>query len=324
VIAADQKKGTISKKKQLVVFVFCFLFALFTWFTSNQKQHFIKKQSVRIELQNVPPQLFFSSISDTMIHLELVSEKWFYNNSKNKIKTYNINMSDIQFDKQEGVWEGIYPVANIINEIQKQLPDHITIQKFSPALLFMRFETLNYKKVPLKYNFNYSLAPGHFLASTIVYDPDSITISGEKKYIDTIQHIETIAKEATLLKHSEIIDLTIQQPLSITTLGFSPNSAKVYIPVEEYSEKTIEIPIHINNSFHKNKTIKIFPSTVKITCMLSVESYHTYDAQHFKAEVDIPEDPNIKEIQIRITKKPIFAKAIKTNPSQVEYLLIAK
>ena len=63
-------------------------------------------------------------------------------------------------------------------------------------------------------------------------------------------------------------------------MSIYPKSVQVTVPVDEFTEKTLLIPVKLINN-HNYDDVKIFPLKVKITVMVSLTRYAETDEDFF-------------------------------------------
>ena len=111
------------------------------------------------------------------------------------------------------------------------------------------------KLVPVKLAGTVSAGRQYYLSDT-VFSPDSVLAYAPEGVLDTItaaytQHVEL-----------ENISDTLKQQVSLLTrrgVKFVPASIEMMLPVDIYTEKTVEVPLHGIN-FPADKVLRAFPS----------------------------------------------------------------
>ena len=72
----------------------------------------------------------------------------------------------------------------------------------------------------------------------------------------------------------------------------------------------------------KGYELKLFPNTITISYLVSLDKYELVKAHMFAAEVNFNQD--YKRQTVELTKTSGFVENIRINPSKVEYILIKK
>ena len=91
--------------------------------------------------------------------------------------------------------------------------------------------------------------------------------------------------------------------------------------MEKYTEKEIKIPVVVINK-PDNVNIKLFPSEVKVTCLVGLSEFEDLTANDFKAVVDFNNaNGDTKNLNVKIEQKSSFIQLVRFTPESVEYLI---
>lgn len=167
---------------------------------------------------------------------------------------------------------------------------------------------------------------GGFTVSQLVYSPDSITIYGERRALDSIRgvRLEEVAEEG------------LRQPLSKRLALVLPRGVysdqqyvSVDIHIEELTEQTFTIPINILNPPSRHKLI-LLPSTATVHLTLPRSRFSELTEADVEVSVDYSEAPvsgdsssSSHQLQLRLTKAPVWVVGSRIQPESVQYVLEA-
>jgi YbbR domain-containing protein len=101
-----------------------------------------------------------------------------------------------------------------------------------------------------------------------------------------------------------------------------PRSVQVTIPVNEFTEKTIEVPVKlVNNSDYYN--VKVFPQKVKVTFTTSLNKYAEMDEDLFEAVADLNmwKKYSYNVLPVMLTKLPEFCRIVKIEPKNIDFII---
>ena len=140
------------------------------------------------------------------------------------------------------------------------------------------------------------------LKSKMYLEPKKINISGPKSLINNIHEWETENKNYSKLQGSvdEYIKLV---PPKNNKIVLSQEKVKISIPIEELTEKRLNLPIGIEGKNKQN--VKIVPSNIEVSFMVGLSKYEYIDSTDFTATVyldDIMEQGS--NYPVSIIKKP--------------------
>ena len=111
------------------------------------------------------------------------------------------------------------------------------------------------------------------------------------------------------------------QPSNEGNLYVYPKSVQAIIPVDEFTEKTLEVPVKlINNNF---TNVKVFPQKIKITFTTSLSRYPEMDEDLFEAVADLNlwRDKGYSTLPVKLIRVPPFGKVVKIEPANIDFII---
>ena len=138
------------------------------------------------------------------------------------------------------------------------------------------------KLVPVRLQGKVTAGLQYYVSDTIC-NPDSVLVYAPEGILDTITTAYT--QKINL----ENISDTTRQRISLAPLRgvkFVPSSVEATFPVDIYTEKTVEVPLHGIN-FPADKALRAFPSKVQITFQVGLKRFRSIKAGHRAAVGDI-------------------------------------
>ena len=204
------------------------------------------------------------------------------------------------------------------NSVIKQLGNEIYLEGIEPDTLILELADMVSKKVQVKPNVEFTFEQQFMQSGFFDFEPDSITISGPKSIIDTINKVVT--KEVKLKKLNKTVSKKVSL-IPINQVAFSKRSVMLSLPVEKYTEITVKVPININNQPESLRLLFI-PKTVDVRCNVVLSKYFTLTPNMFKAEVDYAQIASSlsKKLKVKITA-PNFVNLVDYSPKYVEYII---
>jgi YbbR domain-containing protein len=105
-------------------------------------------------------------------------------------------------------------------------------------------------------------------------------------------------------------------------LSVYPRSVQVNVPVEEFTEKVLEIPVKLINN-NNGMDVKIFPEKVKVTFTIALSKYEDTDEDLFEAtaDLDLWRLHNYKVLPVKISKMPDYCKIVKIEPRTLDFIV---
>jgi YbbR domain-containing protein len=155
----------------------------------------------------------------------------------------------------------------------------------------------------------------------VILNPAYVTITGPKADLAKIQSWKT--DTLSVKNVGGVINTRIQfKRPSLANINIYPSYTEVKVPVEEFTEKTIEIPITVLNN--KNyRDINFLPEKVKITFMTAIGNYSRIDRDYFEASVDLDNWTlkSYKQLPVMLTRFPDFCKLVRVEPQVVDFII---
>src|SRR5690606_22113405 len=135
----------------------------------------------------------------------------------------------------------------------------------------------------------------------------SVTVTGPLEQLQKIDFWATDTFTKDDISHS-VIDKISLKATEAPNITIYPPLTEVKIPVEEFTEKQLLVPIKVinNNQYY---SVKLIPDRVKITFMVSLSDYERTNEDDFDAVVDLNnwKNFNASMLPIKIVKKKPFA-----------------
>lgn len=226
----------------------------------------------------------------------------------------------IQFELSEMASQGIER-NTVIGKIEKTLPSNILIQDINTDYIFIQMEDESEKKVPIKLINNLRLAPQFQLADSIVLIPDSVILTGPATEVMDIEFWETKPLELSDIKQSQEIRLDLKAPQN-QEVHLSEEKIIVQVPVEQFTEKSLFVPIQVRNG---PDTLKIFPEMVKLSCVVGLSKFNQINKSSFTLIADlkgIPLNAKKNTVPVMLVQQPDFVRAVNYQPRSVEFFFV--
>lgn len=197
----------------------------------------------------------------------------------------------------------------------------INITNVNVVSIPLRLEERDEKKVPIRLQEEIGFATGYHLLDSIVLMPDSVLISGPASLIDSLDDWSTSLLKLQKLNQTATTELNLS-PSQWSGLSIFPDKIQVTVPAEQLTEKSLFIPVIVNDS---PDSLKIFPDKIRINAVLGISDYNSISKEDFRAEVNLKgvslnDEKNTAPIYI--TQQPKVVKSIYFTPKSVEFFIV--
>ncbi len=207
----------------------------------------------------------------------------------------------------------------IISKIEESIS--IDVVDLSRNYLFFLLDSTDSKTVKIELDADISFSPDFSYRDSIRLSPDSVTIYGTASLLQKISSIKT---ESFVLKN---LEADVRKELKVVNpkpdlLRLSDDRAEVFVPVEQFTEKTFKIPILMVNT---RDSIAIVPSTAEIKCVVGLNRYDELYESDFVIEADFENVYNLRQqntVPLTLISRPVWVRSVEFFPKSVEYLII--
>lgn len=136
---------------------------------------------------------------------------------------------------------------------------------------------------------------------------------------------DTITAAYTQPVKQENVSDTLRQQVSLLArrgVKFVPASIEMILPVDIYTEKTVEVPLHGVN-FPADKVLRAFPSKVQVTFQVGLSRFREITADDFHINVSYEELLCLgsDKYTVKLRNIPDGVKQVRFNPEQVDFLI---
>jgi YbbR domain-containing protein len=93
------------------------------------------------------------------------------------------------------------------------------------------------------------------------------------------------------------------------------------IPVEEYTEKQVTVPVTVRN-LPPGTQVNLFPDKVNVSFMIALSRFKEVKAADFKITVEFQDIKSKKEmLDLKVDAQPAYIQSVSVSPEQIEYLI---
>jgi len=209
---------------------------------------------------------------------------------------------------------------HVVEDVERQLNADIAIRNISPDTICLHYSKKSSKTVPVHLSLMIDYRKPFMRTGKIDIQPDSVFVTGPYRMLDTVTLIETEHKK--LMGVDETQKFTVKLK-TMKHVNLSANSVNVTIPVEQFTEAQLTVPVDVLNE-PEGVEVKLFPNSVKITCMVALSNYKKINENDFDIIVyydSIDNSIENNKLEINSLGIPEYIKQYKFSPEHVEYII---
>lgn len=318
-----ENKGIKSKRKFLVISL-CILISLSLSLLikfSNEYQFTIQ---IPVSITNIPSDRILINKDTFLLTLNLktqgINAIYFHFFGKNEV--LKIDYSSLKCKEDINKNSSQFNTQQLQKLIDKQMNFNHEVISLQPEIVSLNFEKTFFKLVSVRLNTQLQFEDQFQLYDTIKITPNKVCISGTERALKRIDYLATETIALSNLNADQNLYVTLLKPDSATDLKLFVDKIKVRIPVERFTESTIEVPILLSNDTKKNN-LKLFPDKVKVTYLVALKDYKRINKDLFGVEVDgnVSKSEENNKLKVKLIKSPTFIKVTKVYPDNVEYII---
>ena len=298
--------------KEVLVFFFFALLAFGFWLLQSLQQEYEIELVFPVKYKNVPADIAFNAPE-----VETITAKVKDKGSVLLNYTFGRSFAPIEVNmKNTKEKNGSVQVSKrqIENDIQKQLIATTALQSFDPQQIDMDFSQRVHKEIQVVFNGDIHMEAGFQLSGDIQINPQKINAYATAAILDTLTSVKTAFTEVK--KANKNITRTVQL-IKVDGVNFDPENVSITIPIEEYTEKTLEIPVSCSH------IPPHYTAVVKVTCSVPLSRFKGLSEDMFSIHIPFEDlEQNVSgTLPVKLTKKPDWVHTATLLPDKVEFIL---
>ena len=309
-------KLTNIERKRFLVFIACLLLAVAGWLFLSLNNKYVYTAKTVLVYRNFPQKKAFHPLQSDTVDLQVEGTGWQLLFARLRVNPQSISISLDKLNNRDYIL-----FSEQLYNVNKQLETSQKIISVRPDTLYFDFSKRTVKKVPVKLITNFSYTQQYGVSDDIEITPNYVTVSGPQQDIEQIREWKTDTLSLQQIQNTTVTRVAMTQN-RLKNVNIFPASVEVKVPVDEFTEKTIEVPLKVlNNSEYY--TIKLYPKKVKVTFLVALSSYQQVNEDFIEAAVDVNEWKQLKHnrLSVKLTRFPDYCKLVKTVPEKIDFII---
>jgi len=304
------------ERKRFLVLITCVLLAIAGWLFLALSNKYVYTAKTVLVYRNFPQKKAFHPLQSDTVDLLVEGTGWQLLFARLRVSPPSINISLDKLNNRNYILfsEQLYSVNNQLETSQK-------IISVRPDTLYFDFSKRTVKRVPVRLVSNLTFARQYGVSDDIEFSPDYVTVSGPQEELEKIREWKTDTLKMHDIQGPSVSRVAMKPNLQ-KNVNIFPSTIEVKLPVDEFTEKTLEVPLKVlNNSEYYN--VKLYPKKVKITFMVALSSYQQVNEDFIEAAVDLNEWKLQKhdQLSVKLTRFPDYCKKVKLVPEKVDFII---
>ena len=304
------------KSREFLIFLFFFLIAGGFWLLQTLNSDYEAEFSIPVRMKDVPNNVVLTSEPPSELRVRVKDKGTVLLNYMLGKSFFPVNLGFLDY-KGKGNHVKIY-ASDFEKKILSQLNVSSKILSIKPDTLEYIYSEGKSKLVPVRFQGKVVAGLQYYVSDTIC-SPDSVLVYAPEEILDTITTAYT-----QKINLENIADTTRRRiPLnSERGVKFVPASVEMTFPVDIYTEKTVEVPLHGVN-FPADKALRTFPSKVQITFQVGLKRFRSIKASDFIINISYEELLKLgsDKYTVKLKSFPSGINQIRIVPEQVDFLI---
>lgn len=309
-------KLSTTERRRLSVFFSCLGLAIVAWIFTTLSSPLPFAVSEVLVYKNSPQKRAFHPLQADSVKATIQGTGWQMLFSKMKPENKPVTVDLTSLDTRNYV-----VLSSQLKLINAKRDPNQQITAIDPDTLYFDFTNRLTKKVPVKTLLGIDYQKQFAISGNVAVKPAYVTISGPADRLQKISEWKTDSIKAGDV--NETINTRVNlQAVSEGNLTIYPKSVQVVIPVDEFTEKTLDIPVKLINN-HNYDNVKVFPQKVKVTFTTSLNRYKDMSDDLFEAtaDLDLWRDHGYSTLPVQLTRFPPFCKIVKVSPANIDFII---
>ena len=296
-------------------FIFFLISILFSTIVKLTKVY-TKNISYKINLTEIPDNKIIINQSADSLKLTISSFGFDFIKYYLSNQTINISSKDILDNSQSYV----ITKSNNYSQIDNFINPDFELVSINFDSIFFDYDKLGTKNVPVVLNSSINFSQGFDYFKNFSLLPDSISVIGSEKALNSINLINT--KELVLDDIKSSVTQNLELDISNNNnLKYSDKSVKIFIDVEKSTESILNLPVSIIN-IPTGININYYPKTIKVSFTVSLDNYQKYSSKDFKIICDFNEISQDGKLTAEIINQPKLIKNIRMMNNEIQYVYL--
>ena len=315
-------------KRKATVFLACFVCSVLFWLLLKLSSENQAVFSMPLTVSEIPADLLLYEQSDSSLtySVQTSGARLFASLFRKSRDTLSLPMSSLSRMDRDGTTAHFLTQNQAAARLRAGLDQGMNVQRVWPDTVFFKLTDKQSQMLPVRVRADLTYEKRFGSYGPIRVEPDTVLLEGPRFLLDTVTQIETEQLIYRELNRTVEVAARLVKPVPHPAVRILPERVLVSIPVEEFTEATLEVELELNCPDDMEETggrLRLFPNRVQITFLVSLRDYARVDPALFSAVVDCP-DPASGErlLEVQIGQIPDYVRLESIRPSSVDYLIL--
>jgi len=306
------------RSREALVFAFFVLISAAFWLMQTLNETYDMEIAVPLTLEGVPQGTVLTTELPEAVHVTV-------RDKGTSLLKYYVRRTPIRltFDfEAHDLGEDFGHVTLNHNEVQKQLQAKV---ESSSRVVAIRPDTLEYfytrgveRRMAVAFRGHIQPNPLYYLAE-VRCDPDSVTVWGEKHFLDSLTSVATVVTNIQGLTETTSRQV---QLASIRGVKFEPAEVQITAVVDVFTQKSVQVPI-VGTNFPGGYSLRTFPASATVSFRVGAKDFKDITADNFVLTATYEELLSLPDsmLTLKLRSVPDGVSHVRITPSAVQFLI---
>ena len=317
----EEQSGTGVVKKdrhRVLTFLFFLIISALLWFIIKLTDDYSTQTEFLVRYTEIPANKWMSS-PEQRVKLSFVGDGFatlHHHLVRPQKRVVEIPLSEVNY-RLEGGNTYSYSGQYVAERVARWLDVPISSVTMSDDKQYFNMEDLQSKELPVRVRLDLQTQRQYRLYDVPLADPSSITVYGPRNVLDTLDEVYTSVLKAYNVNSD--LEREVDVDLYDGVIRSDTKRVRAIIDVEQYTETDVEVPVTVDDTL----VVRFFPETMKVKCMVAIKDFATINGKAFLVLADTAQlHCRQPLLDIRLARVPEHVVVMKTEPDQVEYLIV--
>jgi len=304
------------ERRRVSAFFTCLVLAVFAWIFTVLSNPYTYTVKGILSFRNSPQKRAFHSLQSDTVNVNVNGTGWEMLFSKMQSDTRYVPVDLHALESKSYV-----VLSSQIADMNSKKDLGQPITGFMPDTLYFDFSNRKEKRVPIHLLTDIKYQHQFAQSGNVTLRPGYVIVNGPAAVIDKITEWKSDSLKVDSIFEPITTTVALQSP-SEGNITIYPRNVSVVIPVDEFTEKTVSVPVKLINN-HNYYDVKIFPQKIDITFTTSLTRFAQNDEDFFEAtaDLDLWRQRGYKVLPVMLTKVPPYCKIVKIEPRNIDFIV---
>lgn len=303
--------------KEVLIFLFFVGLTLLFWMTQTMQDEFEVEYKIPIEITGLPESAMVTSELPEYISVMVKDRGTTLITRRQSGGFLPIIIDYKDYTLERGAF--FVPVGTIVESAKRQMPPTHQILSVFPDGFPVYVSMGDSKTLEVELIGRFVPSLNCAISGEVKVQPNRITLFGPKSMLDSIDRISTEYVEMHNLSDTVTMKVKLNP---IRGVKYETDEVEIFIPVEEFTEKTLLLPV-IGKNVPRELRLRTFPPQVKISFFVGLSKFSNVTDTSFILSVDsryLADHPTAQTIPVSIERSPEYVSNVRIEPDSVEFV----